>query len=829
MPSLEEQINKLEKILSINEAYINYLEKEITNRDEELEELEIIRKNNSDLQIRLKKALTDIEYKEESLLILDKRIYDLQQEIINLKNRIQNITSRKKKLAMARAPNANEIQTLGEAVRNAFNNINSILNRVPAIPRNIDGKFTDIRNAANRLQEISNWETNRANRAQAQIDQDAKTIKRLNATARIADEELSLMTRVYHNEKEARRNMQSLYNKKHRRVVELLREKFAAQLLCTNRRKKLQQKINTCQNDLFLSDIQIDTKWGKWKNRCRNSEQIIMNLNQNILNLQNNIANQPHMAAIHEIYQILHSPLSQIPNYIGKEPPDEYYQKIINVIDSINTIIVGFQDVIVIPALYTHLPPDLRSNVKMYMSIRGGNTTIDNFFADLKKCWLERQSGNNSIQPTLINQQPTLDILTNFAQRLGYSGNLADYNQMQKYIENDLYRRQVQNIKNEPFEPQRKLYATKQPASRKVIITNKNSRQCSICKKVGHTKINCPKVKRVRRLNNISQYENNENDENVEYFEYVEYDDEEIIDADNEEVILEDDENEYIDFEPQETNYENQVFLESIKYIISSLIPQCPKEILSEIYSFIRKLFPEMENTFHSYYTKNYSSKARDMVWKNLIKKYQFILVPLIYIINSHKESQESINDNRSLNHAIKLYQEAELIRDWPNPLEINFLQIKEPNNYATIPCKIYDLEIPHALLDTGSDGSHLSKNIADHIEKYFDLKLDKKKTYRLSGAVGEKQSIGTFHDIPITIGIGNDTLTISDEFSVLPTEKDHNGKDISLFILGTKWQHRAGWEPIVKGELKLLAMEKSLLFHFQFINLSKMFLARLA
>ncbi|CAJ0904710.1 15738_t:CDS:2 [Entrophospora sp. SA101] len=651
MSSLEEQINKLEKILSNNEAYINYLEKEISNRDEELEEIEILLQKSND--------------------------------------------------------------------------------------------------------------------------------------------EMRLMTMAYYNEKEERRHWYFSYKDKHRRVGDLIREKFASKLVIHNYNQKfqqyrnlsrnLQQKLNTCQNDLFLNDIQIDNKWGKWKNRSRNYEQIIINQNQNILNLQNNIANQPNMATIHEIYLILHPPL------------------------------IGFQADMVIPALYTHLPPDLRSTVKMYMSIRGGNTTIDNFFADLKKCWIERQAGNNSIQPTLINQQQTnnaLDILANLAQRLGYSGDLTDYNQMQKYIENDLYRnygRQIHNMKNEPFEPQRKIYATKQPASRKVIITNKNSRQCSICKKVGHTKINCPKLKRVRRVNNISQYENNENDENEEYIEYVEYDEEEIIDADNEEVILEDDENEYIDFEPQETNYENQVFLESIKYIISSLIPHCPKEILSELYAFIRKLFPEMENTFHSYYTKNYSSKERDMVWKNLIKKYQFILVPLIYIINSHKESQsqESITDNRPLNHAIKLYQEAQLIRDWPNPLEINFLQIKEPNNYATIPCKIYDLEIPHALLDTGSDGSHLSDNIADYIEKYFGLKMDRKKTYRLSGAVGEKQSIGTFHDIPITIGIGNDTVNISDEFSVLPTEKDHNGKDISLFILGTRWQHRAGWEPIVKGEFK--------------------------
>ncbi|CAJ0631688.1 10505_t:CDS:2 [Entrophospora sp. SA101] len=139
MPSLDVQIQKLEKTLLSNEAYINYLEKEISNRDEGLGELEILRKNNMDLQKRLKKALLDTE----------------------------------------------------------------------------------------------------ANRAQAQINQDAKTIIKLNAAARIADEELSLMTRVYHNERQARRNMQSLYNKKNRRVVELLREKFATQLLCTNRQKKI--------------------------------------------------------------------------------------------------------------------------------------------------------------------------------------------------------------------------------------------------------------------------------------------------------------------------------------------------------------------------------------------------------------------------------------------------------------------------------------------------------------------------------------------------------------------------------------------------------------
>ncbi|CAG8495132.1 2812_t:CDS:2 [Scutellospora calospora] len=99
----------------------------------------------------------------------------------------------------------------------------------------------------------------------------------------------------------------------------------------------------------------------------------------------------------------------------------------------------------------------------------------------------------------------------------------------------------------------------------------------------------------------------------------------------------------------------------------------------------------------------------------------------------------------------------------------------------------LYNLEIPHVLLDTGSDGSHISRNIANHFIKYFGFKIDRKKVYRLTEAVGEKHSIETFSDISVTIGMENDTLTISDEFSVLPTEKDNNDNDILLFILGTR------------------------------------------
>ncbi|CAI2194767.1 8834_t:CDS:2, partial [Funneliformis geosporum] len=79
----------------------------------------------------------------------------------------------------------------------------------------------------------------------------------------------------------------------------------------------------------------------------------ILNLQQQILALQNNPPQ--NMAAVHEIYQMLAPALEQI-----------------------------------LPALYTHLPSDLRNSVKIYMTIRGaGNQTVDNFFADLRKYWVE--------------------------------------------------------------------------------------------------------------------------------------------------------------------------------------------------------------------------------------------------------------------------------------------------------------------------------------------------------------------------------------------------------------------------------------------------------
>ena len=123
----------------------------------------------------------------------------------------------------------------------------------------------------------------------------------------------------------------------------------------------------------------------------------------------------------------------------------------------------------------------------------------------------------------------------------------------------------------------------------------------------------------------------------------------------------------------------------------------------------------------------------------------------------------------------------------WPKPLEINFLQIKDADDVATIYCKIGSLIIPCAMIDTGSNSSIFSDNIAEFVEELLGIKINRKKIHRLNGVASQSISIGTMDNVPITIGSGENTATIKDEFSVVPAEKDENGNAKSLVILSTQ------------------------------------------
>ncbi|RIA80762.1 hypothetical protein C1645_838120, partial [Glomus cerebriforme] len=458
---------------------------------------------------------------------------------------------------------------------------------------------------------------------------------------------------------------------------------------------------------------------------------------------------------------------------------------------------------------------------------------------------------------------------------LDYLGVATDFSVLGPHIYDELGKRlgcKTAHVRRSPFSELqvRNTNATKK-AVRKVaqkipikrIVTQQVVRHCSVCRKAGHTKVNCPRIKRTKKLNYVYQ-DGEEVSENSEEEYLVEEEDE----AEEEEI---EDDDEYDDDESTSTTKKsptsksraentkvssniamatNLMYQIALKSSMSSLVPYCPREILIEISKVINMIFPKLKDHCLNIVMPNDTVKRRELAWGNVTSKFQDILFLLLQAINTEQKplldvvenpcetphspvpspSQsnnimeiEPLPDNihsgggHTLNHAIKAYAQccsAEKKNSqiyWPKPLEINFLQIKDADDVAIIYCKIGGLVIPCAMIDTGSDSSIFSDNIAELVEELLGIKINRKKIHRLNGVASQSISIGTMDNVPITIGSGENTATITDEFSVVPAEKDQDGNAKSLVILGTQWQYRAGWEPLIKGEFKATCNGKTI------------------
>jgi len=62
---------------------------------------------------------------------------------------------------------------------------------------------------------------------------------------------------------------------------------------------------------------------------------------------------------------------------------------------------------------------------------------------------------------------------------------------------------------------------------------------------------------------------------------------------------------------------------------------------------------------------------------------------------------------------------------------------------------------IPYAMIDSRSDSSIISENVAKHL----GFKIDRKKVHRLNGVASKSQSLGSVDDVPVTIGNGGIVL----------------------------------------------------------------------
>ncbi|GBB92649.1 hypothetical protein RclHR1_02040011 [Rhizophagus clarus] len=645
----------------------------------------------------------------------------------------------------------------------------------------------------------------------------------------------------------------------------------------------------------------------KWKGRYRNSQNQIQVQNQNIFNLQQQILvlqNNPprNMAAVHEIYQMLAPSLGQIPNYTGKETPDEYIQKITNIFESagavitaannanantfvdaqkcdilkskmgekfspvpandpypgggpINTpatftnwlrakyrevmagntelalqsliqerfttadspdtyearirkLIVGFGNDQVLPAIYTHLPPDLRSNIKMYMTIRGaGQQTVDNFFADLRKCWVERQVGSNmisnQIQPQVSSQGATsaeieklnsqiaslqaqlaqpvqvhhqnndaLDKMYIRAKRLGLpSGAPKDVTFLDEYINDELIKRlgliethlaELSGRDTRDTESSRYQYLESSDRSNGGLEKRLGQIETHIAKLTRGTKSSQRQRSESSTLNNkglekrLGQIEaylakltrNSKSKSGRIHMATVdEQSNSGFFDNDNDTPSKPEDDDLNSDSSSAESDSGNRDMDIHITYGKKN---QGTKRVSLE--GTIRKIIQSEFEKFLPYIIQQ-------------VKKCEPVSTQDKSVKSKGNDDLEPVSVASKSDEKIPELSDEEDVLD--DPMEIDFVRKKKPStSIASIKCKIGRLKIPAMALDSCSEIAIITEDIVLCIKAVIDRSIK----HDLSGvATVPVESIGVVHNLPITLVPG---FTIYEDFIVVKYSK---------------------------------------------------------
>ncbi|GBB99794.1 hypothetical protein RclHR1_36330001 [Rhizophagus clarus] len=375
-----------------------------------------------------------------------------------------------------------------------------------------------------------------------------------------------------------------------------------------------------------------------------------------------------------------------------------------------------------LPYLFNQLPSDLEMRVRI-----ANPATVIAFFTDLRNIWHEsagKRIQAHTIAPVNYTAQPQKDdFKIRLTRDLAYTGIKTNDATLENFIYEELKRRLG--------------------VVRKVVQKAKQIRNCSICRKASHTKVNCPRLKQTKKVNYVYQNEEENPEDSKEYI---------LEEEDPEEEIEEDDE--YINDDDINDEQRNCYALKKKWCEV--------EEILIEISKFINMMFPKIKDHCLNISMPNDTVKRRELAWGIIASKFENILFPLLQVVNSEQkpllqipDNNESIPNASSLNEdmviadstkikeinttssryiipesirlAIKAYASAQKKNSqiyWPKPLEINFLQIKDADDVATISCRVGDVTIPYAMIDSGSDSSIVSENVTKHL----GLKLNRKK-----------------------------------------------------------------------------------------------------
>ncbi|CAG8453313.1 5868_t:CDS:2 [Paraglomus brasilianum] len=199
-----------------------------------------------------------------------------------------------------------------------------------------------------------------------------------------------------------------------------------------------------------------------------------------------------------------------------------------------------------------------------------------------------------------------------------------------------------------------------------------------------------------------------------------------------------------------------KIFRASFKSMIEALIKECPESLLPQVLDYLGKVYNSLKDRLLDNFASKYSSKEKETNTLNFaIKNYY----------------AESLQSKEAFASAASCLDQQVKKSYWPNPTrEINFIQ----------------------------------SIISDDIAEKTGHKIDKLNVPSITGIASKANVIGTVYDLPVTIGSGDDAITIYDNFSVVKAERNRNGDYKSLVLFGTPWLNKIGWEPIANREFKV-------------------------
>ncbi|PKK57383.1 hypothetical protein RhiirC2_798136 [Rhizophagus irregularis] len=231
-----------------------------------------------------------------------------------------------------------------DGIRGSLNTIRVTLQKITAERDQYQNILNDTNNRERDLGNQLRDSRNQNLRLQRLLDESRVRVERTVRERDNTQGERDLAMLAYNNERQESRRWIFSYRDKDKRIQELLREKFAKQLLYQRDTNRFQQNTRQLQtnaqnqvNRMLVIIARKQTRIGEllcekfvFQLVIRQRDQNILNLQGQILALQNNpIANMAE-ARRQPLYTIIATTFAKHDQYTNQEPPDEYLDNIWN-------------------------------------------------------------------------------------------------------------------------------------------------------------------------------------------------------------------------------------------------------------------------------------------------------------------------------------------------------------------------------------------------------------------------------------------------------------------------------------------------------------------